>query len=56
MDPGTLLFAALSTTVVAGTGVMAYLGSELRLRRTLRRAPRWLLATLNGWARWVAPT
>lgn len=46
MDPGTLLFAALSTTVVAGTGVMAYLGSELRLRRTLRRAPRWSLATL----------
>jgi len=46
MDPGTLLFAALSTTVVAGTGVVAYLGSELRLRRTLRRTPRWSLAAL----------
>jgi E3 Ubiquitin ligase len=46
MDPGTLLFAALSTTVVAGTSVVAYLGSELRLRRTLRRTPRWSLAAL----------
>lgn len=46
MDPGTLLFAALSTTVVAGTGAVAYLGSELRLRRRLRRTPRWSLATL----------
>ena len=46
MDPGTLLFAALSTTVVAGTSAVAYLGSELRLRRILRRAPRWSLASL----------
>jgi hypothetical protein len=46
MDPGSLLFAAMSTTVVAGTGVVAYLGSELRLRRRLRRAPRWSLAAL----------
>lgn len=46
MDPATLLFAAFSTTVVAGAGVAAYLGSELRLRRTLRRAPRWSLAAL----------
>lgn len=41
-----MLFAALSTTVVAGTSIVAYLGSELRLRRTLRRAPRWSLAAL----------
>jgi len=46
MDPATLLFAAFSTTVVAGASVAAYLGSELRLRRTLRRAPRWSLAAL----------
>jgi len=46
MDPATVLFAALSTTVVAGTSFAAYLGSELRLRRTLRRTPRWSLASL----------
>jgi hypothetical protein len=46
MDPGTVLFAALSTTVVVGTSALAYLGSELRLRRMLRRAPRWSLASL----------
>jgi len=46
MDPATLLFAAFSTTVVTGASIAAYLGSELRLRRTLRRAPRWSLAAL----------
>jgi len=46
MDPATVLYAALSTTVVAGTSLAAYLGSEVRLRRMLRRARRWSLATL----------
>ena len=46
MDPVSLVFAALSTAVVAGAGGVTYLGSEWRLRRTLRRAPRWPLASL----------
>jgi hypothetical protein len=46
MDPASLLYAALSTTVVVGAGIVTYLGSELRLRRTLRRASRWSLASL----------